>query len=50
MAPHDLGSPTRVIVRSSVDSRSDDVSVKANDNHNEDQQWTLVGQKSRLSK
>ena len=28
----------------------DDVSVEPNDDHNEDQQWTLVGRKSRLSK
>jgi hypothetical protein len=30
--------------------RVDDVSVETNNGHNEDQQWTLVGQKSHLSK
>ncbi|KAE8076721.1 hypothetical protein FH972_015353 [Carpinus fangiana] len=38
-------TPARVIYRFSVDSQS-----KPNDNHNEDQPWISVGQKSRLSK
>ncbi|KAE8055921.1 hypothetical protein FH972_012730 [Carpinus fangiana] len=49
-ASHYVGSLARVIVRSSADSRSNDVSVEANDDHNEAQQWTLAGQKSHLSK
>ncbi|KAE8076620.1 hypothetical protein FH972_015257 [Carpinus fangiana] len=43
-------APAHVIYRSSVDSRSDDVNVEPNDDHNEDQPWISVGHKSRLSK
>ncbi|KAE8099719.1 hypothetical protein FH972_017676 [Carpinus fangiana] len=43
--------PTRIIYRSSVDSRSgDDVNVEPNEDNNEDQAWISVGHKSWLSK
>ncbi|XP_059436146.1 uncharacterized protein LOC132169072 [Corylus avellana] len=44
--PQDAESPARVIVRSSVDSRSDDVRVEAEDDHNDTTDQTPVGQKS----
>ncbi|KAE8076975.1 hypothetical protein FH972_015589 [Carpinus fangiana] len=43
-------APAHVIYRSSIDSRSDDVNVEPNDDHNEDQPWISVGHKSFISK